>query len=143
MKEQDKIIEGVLKVLDWYSRLPVDFKDIETLIKAKRKLVGYSFTFSPIVAQCLESHKNTYSMRKFLIAEEQLKYIESGDSVAKSGLKAEVNKKDSRIQEAKNEALYQKFKGFQMAISGAISSMQQDISILRKELEDASIHNNG
>ena len=82
-------------------------------------------------------------MRKVLIAEEQLKYIESGDSVSKSELKAEVSKKDSRIQEAKNESIYQKMKGIQNAISDAISSMQQDISILRKELEESKIKDNG
>lgn len=141
--DSEKILEGVASVLHWYSSLSPDFKDINLLIKAKRKLVGYSYSFSPIVANCLEAHKNTYSMRKVLIAEEQLKYIESGDNVSKSGLKAEVSKKDSRIQEAKNEATYQKMKGFQGAISDAISSMQQDISILRKELDATKVHDNG
>ena len=58
-KEIDELIGGVQKVIGWYSS---DFGhgDIDYLIKAKRKLVGYSFRFSEVVGYALDEYNVNY-----------------------------------------------------------------------------------
>ena len=136
-QEIDELIGGVQKVITWYSSSDFGDTDIHYLIKAKRKLVGYSYRFSEIVGYALEVYNETYSYRKTSFANEKLQHIESGDSAAKAELKAELIISELRLAEGENEALYRKVKSYFDTMRDAITSITQDISILRKEYEDA------
>ena len=87
-KEIDELIGGVQKVIGWYSSSDFGHGDIDYLIKAKRKLVGYSFRFSELVGYALEEYNVSYASRKNELSIKKLKYIDSGDSAAKAELKA-------------------------------------------------------
>jgi len=142
-KEIDELIGGVQKVIDWYSSSDFGHGDIDYLIKAKRKLVGYSFRFSEVVGYALEEYNKGYNFRKRNLAESKLKYIDSGDTAGKSELKAELKAYKFRVNEGESEALYRKVKSYFDTMRDAITSITQDISILRKEYEDSRIHDNG
>ena len=139
--ELDNLIQGIEKVVSWYSGLGPDFKDGQMLTAAKRKLCGLSFRFSTLVGDALENYNNSYSFRKKHLAEKKLEYVESGDTIGKAEMKAELLNYKFRVDEGSNEALYRKVKLQFDICRDTISSMQQDLSILRKELEDAKVHN--
>ena len=141
-KEIDKLIEEIALIIKGYSSLDKDFKDINRLIVAKRLLVGYSFRFSEVVGYALDEYNVTYASRKTELANKKLKYIESGDSAGKAELKAELKNYQLRLAEGENEALYRKVKSYFDTMRDAITSITQDISILRKEYEDSRVHDN-
>jgi len=143
IKEIDELIGGVQKVIDWYSSSDFGHGDIDYLIKAKRKLVGYSFRFSEVVGYALEEYNVTYSSRKNELAVKKLKYIDSGDTAGKAELKAELKIYQLRLAEGETEALYRKVKSYFDTMRDAITSITQDISILRKEYEDSRNNDNG
>ena len=142
-KEIDELIGGVQKVIGWYSSSDFGHGDIDYLIKAKRKLVGYSFRFSELVGYALEEYNVSYASRKNELSIKKLKYIDSGDSAAKAELKAELKSYQLRLTEGESEALYRKVKSYFDTMRDAITSITQDISILRKEYEDTRVHDNG
>ncbi len=142
-KEIDKLIEEIALIIKGYSSLDKDFKDINRLIVAKRKLVGYSYRFSEVVGYALDEYNVTYASRKTELANKKLKYIEAGDTAGKAELKAELKNYQLRLAEGENEALYRKVKSYFDTMRDAITSITQDISILRKEYEDSKVHDNG
>ena len=142
-QEIDELIGGVQKVITWYSSSDFGDTDIHYLIKAKRKLVGYSYRFSEVVGYALDEYNVTYASRKTELANKKLKYIESGDTAGKAELKAELKNYQLRLAEGENEALYRKVKSYFDTMRDAITSITQDISILRKEYEDSKVHDNG
>ena len=142
-KEIDELIGGVQKVINWYSSSDFVHGDIDYLIKAKRKLVGYCFRFSEVVGYALDEYNVTYASRKNELANNKLKYIEAGDAAGKAELKAELKNYQLRLAEGENEALYRKVKSYFDTMRDAITSITQDISILRKEYEDSKVHDNG
>jgi len=142
-KEIDKLIEEIALIIKGYSSLDKDFKDINRLIVCKRLLVGYSFRFSEVVGYALDEYNVTYASRKTELANKKLKYIEAGDSAGKAELKAELKNYQLRLAEGENEALYRKVKSYFDTMRDAITSITQDISILRKEYEDSRVHDNG
>lgn len=142
-QEIDELIGGVQKVITWYSSSDFGDTDIHYLIKAKRKLVGYSFRFSEVVGYALDEYNVTYASRKTELANKKLKYIEEGDTAGKAELKAELKNYQLRLAEGENEALYRKVKSYFDTMRDAITSITQDISILRKEYEDSRVHDNG
>ena len=142
-KEIDELIGGVQKVIGWYSSSDFGHGDIDYLIKAKRKLVGYSFRFSEVVGYALDEYNVSYASRKNELSIKKLKYIDSGDSVSKAELKAELKSYQLRLTEGESEALYRKAKSYFDTMRDAITSITQDISILRKEYEDTRVHDNG
>ena len=142
-KEIDELIGGVQKVIGWYSSSDFGHGDIDYLIKAKRKLVGYSFRFSEVVGYALDEYNVSYASRKNELSIKKLKYIDSGDSVSKAELKAELKSYQLRLTEGESEALYRKVKSYFDTMRDAITSITQDISILRKEYEDTRVYDNG
>lgn len=140
-KEIDELIGGVQKVIGWYSSSDFGHGDIDYLIKAKRKLVGYSFRFSEVVGYALDEYNVNYASRKLELVSKKLRYIEEGDSVSKAELKAELKSYQLRLTEGESEALYRKVKSYFDTMRDAITSITQDISILRKEYEDTRVHN--
>ncbi len=142
-QEIDELIGGVQKVITWYSSSDFGDTDIHYLIKAKRKLVGYAYRFSEVVGYALDEYNVTYASRKTELANKKLKYIEEGDTAGKAELKAELKNYQLRLAEGENEALYRKVKSYFDTMRDAITSITQDISILRKEYEDSRVHDNG
>ncbi len=57
-----KLVEGIVKVISWYSQS--NSKDGELLTSAKQKLLGYSFTFSSAVGEALDTYNRAYAHRK-------------------------------------------------------------------------------
>jgi len=142
-KEIDEIIGGVQKVIGWYSSSDFRHGDIDYLIKAKRKLVGYSFRFSEVVGYALDEFNMSYNLRKKTMSVNKLKFMNDGDTAAKAEIKTEQNIYKFRVSEGENEALYRKVKSYFDTMRDAINSITQDISILRKEYEDSRVHDNG
>ena len=142
-QEIDELIGGVQKVITWYSSSDFGDTDIHYLIKAKRKLVGYSYRFSEVVGYALDEYNITYASRKLELSSKKLRYIEEGDTAGKAELKAELKNYQLRLAEGENEALYRKVKSYFDTMRDAITSITQDISILRKEYEDSKVHDNG
>jgi len=142
-QEIDELIGGVQKVITWYSSSDFGDSDIHYLIKAKRKLVGYSYRFSEVVGYALDEYNATYASRKLELANKKLRYIEEGDTAGKAELKAELKNYQLRVAEGVDEALYRKVKSYFDTMRDAITSITQDISILRKEYEDSKVHDNG
>jgi hypothetical protein len=143
MNELEELTKGIEGVLSLYSSLGKDFKDIDRLIVAKRKLSGYVYRFSVLVADALDLYNSSYASRKKVYAEETLKLIESGSTIKKAELTVELKHYKNRIEEGKAEAMYRKFKSQYDSLRDTMQSIQQDISTLKMELKDASIHNNG
>ena len=140
-KELDSLIEGISKVISWYSSNT--HKDGELLTSAKQKLCGYSFTFSTLVGDALSEYNKAYNFRKRNLATKKLEYIKDGETAGKAEMKAELKNYAFRVDEGEAEALYRKVKSQFDIMRDIISSMQQDLSILRKEKEDAKVYNNG
>ena len=134
-KELEILIEGISKVVSWYSSN--SHKDGELLTSAKQKLCGYSFTFSTLVGDALSEYNKAYNFRKRNLATKKLEYIKDGETAGKAEMKAELKNYVFRVDEGEAEALYRKVKSQFDIMRDIISSMQQDLSILRKEKEDA------
>ena len=136
-KELETLTKGISKVVSWYS---FSVKDGDLLTSAKQKLIGYSFRFSVLVGDALAEYNKAYNFRKRNLAEKKLEYIQEGNTAAKADLKAELKNYVFRVDEGEAEALYRRVKSQFDLMRDTISSMQQDISTLRKEKEDAKIH---
>ncbi len=136
-KELEELTKGIEGILALYSGLGKDFKDIDRLIVAKRKLSGYLYRFSVLVGDALEQYNVNYANRKSLTAEKILNYVSSGDAQFKATMKAEVELKDVRLLEASSEAVYRRVKSQYDSLRDTLSSIQQDISTLKMELSDA------
>ena len=142
-KDLEELTKGLEGVLSLYSSLGSDFKDINRLIVAKRKLSGYMYRFSVLVGEALEGFNTSYSMRKKVYAEETLKLIESGSTIKKSELTVELKFYNLRIEESKSEAFYRRIKCQYDSLRDTMNSIQQDVSTLKMELNESKIHNNG
>ena len=139
-KELEELTKGIEGILALYSGLGKDFKDIDRLIVAKRKLSGYLYRFSVLVGDALDQYNVNYANRKSLTAEKILNYVSSGDAQFKATMKAEIDLKDIRLLEASSEAVYRRIKSQYDSIRDTLSSIQQDISTLKMELSDTKIH---
>ena len=137
-KELETLTKGISKVISWYS---LGNKDGDLLTSAKQKLIGYSFRFSVLVGEALGEYNKAYNFRKRNLALKKLEYIQEGDTAAKADLKAELKNYVFRVDEGEAESVYRKVKSQFDLMRDTISSMQQDISTLRKEKEYAEIHN--
>lgn len=126
-----KLVDDISKVISWYSQSNTDNGDF--LASAKRKLLGYSFTFSSAVGDALESYNKAYAHRKSETAKKVLEYVSNGDAQFKASMKAEIDVKDMRLVEAGYESLYRRLKGQQEAINNTIASIMQDIKNLERE----------
>ena len=140
-KEIDELIKEIALIIKGYSSLDENFKDIAKLINAKRLLVGYSFRFSEVVGYALDEYNKGYNFRKRNTAESKLIFMKDGDTASKAELKSELKAYKFRVDEGESEALYRKVKSYFDTMRDAITSITQDISILRKEYEDSRIHN--
>ena len=136
-KELEELTKGIEGILALYSGLGKDFKDIDRLIVAKRKLSGYLYRFSVLVGDALDQYNVNYANRKSLTAEKILNYVSSGDAQFKATMKAEVELKDIRLLEASSEAVYRRVKSQYDSLRDTLSSIQQDISTLKMELSEA------
>lgn len=132
-KELEKLVEGIVKIISWYSQS--NSKDGDFLASAKRKLLGYSFTFSNVVGDTLNAYNKAYANRKAETAKKVLEYVSNGDAQFKASMKAEVDVKDMRLLEAGYESMYRRLKGQQEAINNTIASIMQDIKRLETELK--------
>tara|TARA_R110002012_G_scaffold87820_1_gene216943 strand:+ start:1506 stop:1937 length:432 start_codon:yes stop_codon:yes gene_type:complete len=139
-KELEELTKGIEGILTLYSGLGKDFKDIDRLIVAKRKLSGYLYRFSVLVGDALEQYNVNYANRKSLTAEKILDYVFSGDAQFKASMKAEVDLKDVRLLEASSEAVYRRVKSQYDSLRDTLNSIQQDISTLKMELSESKIH---
>ena len=139
-QELEELTKGIEGILALYSGLGKDFKDIDRLIVAKRKLSGYLYRFSVLVGDALEQYNVNYANRKSLTAEKILNYVSSGDAQFKASMRAEVDLKDIRLLEASSEAVYRRVKSQYDSLRDILSSIQQDISTLKMELSEAKIH---
>lgn len=142
-KEIDELIKEIALIIKGYSSLDENFKDITRLINAKRLLVGYLFRFSEVVGYALDEYNKGYNFRKRNTAESKLIFMKDGDTASKAELKAELKAYKFRVDEGESEALYRKVKSYFDTMRDAITSLTQDISILRKEYEDSRVHDNG
>lgn len=140
-KEIDKLVNEIGGVIALYSCQDKPIKDITRLINAKRLLVGYSFRFSEVVGYALDEYNKGYNFRKRNTAESKLIFMKDGDTASKAELKSELKAYKFRVDEGESEALYRKVKSYFDTMRDAITSITQDISILRKEYEDSRIHN--
>lgn len=131
----ESYINEMSALLSFYAGLPADFNDIDRLLVAKRKLTHYAFYWSTEVGKALELYNSIYAERKTFMSKMVLNEVRGGDSISKATHKAEVESEDMRQNEAKAEALYRQYKGYQDAISQAIQSIMQDISYLKQEKE--------
>jgi len=139
-QELEELTKGIEGILALYSGLGKDFKDIDRLIVAKRKLSGYLYRFSVLVGDALEQYNVNYANRKILTAEKILNYVSSGDAQFKATMKAEVDLKHVRLLEASSEAVYRRIKSQYDSLRDTLSSIQQDISTLKMELSESKIH---
>jgi hypothetical protein len=143
MSEIEELTNSISKVLSWYSSIPKDFNDIDTLISAKRKLSGLIYRFSVLVGEALEEYNNSYAFRKRHHAQEMLKCVEAGMTLGKAELNVELKAYKFRVDEGANESMYRRLKGQFDSLRDTMSSMQQDLSILKMERNESKIHNNG
>jgi len=128
-----KLVDDISKVIIWYSQSNSDNGDF--LASAKRKLLGYSFTFSTAVGDALDSYNKAYAHRKAETAKKVLEYVSNGDAQFKASMKAEIDVKDMRLVESGYESLYRRLKGQQEAINNTIASIMQDLKRLENEFK--------
>ena len=140
-KELEQLTKGIEGILTLYSNLGADFKDIDRLIVAKRKLCGYMYRFSVLVGDALNEYNNSYAFRKRHLADKKLEYIKQGDTIGKAELKAELLNYKFRVDEGENEALYRRVKSQYDSLRDILSSLQQDIATLKMEMNE--VRNNG
>ena len=140
-KELEQLTKGIEGILTLYSNLGADFKDIDRLIVAKRKLCGYMYRFSVLVGDALNEYNNSYAFRKRHLADKKLEYIKHGDTIGKAELKAELLNYKFRVDEGENEALYRRVKSQYDSLRDTLSSLQQDIATLKMEMNE--VRNNG
>lgn len=130
--ELSKKIGGIIEL---YSNLGDDFKDIDRLIVAKRKLSGYMYRFSVLVGDALGEYNRNYANRKSSTAKKVLEYISNGETQFKATMRAEVDLKDVRLLEANSEAVYRRIKSQYDSLRDTLSSISQDIATLKNEIK--------
>lgn len=135
MNELEQLTEGISKILSWYSSS--NSRDGDLLTSAKQKLCGYSFRFSVIVGDTLDSYRRAYSHRKSETAKKVMEYVKDGDAQFKATMKSEIDVKDMRLVESSYESMYRRVKSQFDIMRDTISSMQQDISTLKAERNES------
>lgn len=140
-KELDFLNNEIGGLISAYSSLGSDFKDIDRLIVAKRKLSGYIYRFSVLVGESLEDYNNASSDRKVFLAQRQLEILNNGSTQFKANLMAEAESIELRKIENISEAIYRRVKSQFDSCSDILQSIMQDISTLKKELENVKSDN--
>lgn len=134
-KELEQLTNGIGGIIALYSNLGDDFKDIDRLIVAKRKLSGYMYRFSVLVGDALGEYNRNYANRKSSTAKKVLEYISNGETQFKATMRAEVDLKDVRLLEANSEAVYRRIKSQYDSLRDTLSSISQDIATLKNEIK--------
>ena len=132
-----ELTKQIEKIINLYSNLDSDFKDINRLITAKRKLTGYLYRFSVLVGDSLKDYNDSYANRKSLTAQKVLDCIKNGETQFKASLKAEIELKDIRLLEAKHESIYRRIKSQYDSLRDTLQSITQDIATLKNELKSS------
>jgi len=142
-KEIEQLTKEIEAILGLYSNLDADFKDIDRLITAKRKLCSYAYRFSVIVGEALEAYNLTYCNRKKVFSGEVLALIEQGSPTNKANLTVELKQYMLRVNEARSEAVYRRLKAQYDVLRDTINSITQDISTIKNQLNDSRNNDNG
>jgi hypothetical protein len=138
----ENTLNRVNKILKWYYLIPQDYADIDTLLYNRKQLSIESVKLALIVGEFKAEYDSTYFKRKvaFSKAFEQIKATSTEkitDSVAIH--KANIEIEPIEDIEKSLSGQFEKGKMILKQVNEVLSSMQQQLSYLKKEKETVNI----
>jgi hypothetical protein len=138
----EKTLSRITKILNWYYQTPKDYADIDTMLYNRKQLSVESVALAVIVGEFKAEYDSTYFKRKvaFSKAFEQIKSTATEkitDSVAVH--KANIEIEPIEDIEKNLSGQFEKGKMILKQVNEVLSSMQQQLSYLKKEKETVNI----
>jgi len=122
----------IRKIVEWYRNLPNDFLGLNDLLHQRQKLVGYNVT----LGSELGYQRKLYSLSKAVYEKKryqlQVKFKSEGVGNSETISRANSSKEYTNQQESEGE--YYRLLYFSKSIEQTLSSMSQQIAVLREEL---------
>ena len=136
MKDLQETVNKIDEIVSWWLNLEKGYTNISHLDEIHRKLSGYYFYLSEIVADSYKDYLFSYIHKKVGLAKRQQGLIESGDSVTKAKEIAPLHEEMLLMDEAEAEANYNALKLKLNAVSKVLEAIRQRISNLKTELNN-------
>lgn len=133
MSAEQSTIERIVKVVNWYHKIPADFNDVELLTNASRKLACLLFDYSGEVGDMYKLAKGTEYARKVAYEKERLSLIGKGKSAAAAEIEARAGIDQQMFAETCADS---DFRSAQMQLSAArdvLEAIRQHIASLKME----------
>lgn len=126
-------LDKIHMIVDRYSKLQADFRDIDTLTTWNRKLACCLFDYAGEVGDLYKEAKGSEYARRTAYERERLRLIGEGKSAAAADIEAKAAIENALLQEVATDADY---RAAQMQLSAArdvLEAMRQHISSLKQE----------
>lgn len=129
MTNQD--FHTIQTIIDWYSSLPAGFNDLESLLKARRRLASLSFVLADYVGGKAQEAKTAVALRKIEFTKAKDRSEASSDAAKTAD--AETKIIEQRKREGETEGAYIAAKLYIESVRDVLNSMAGDINHLISE----------
>jgi hypothetical protein len=127
-------LDNLQNIVDWYHGIPIDFLGINELMNQRRKLVTWFYYFNVAVGEFRQTKGDVEADYNEKLADAVA--FELSDShkhnQAEAKAKSQLSYLNEGLERAKSN--YYRLKDQQEAISKVLDAMQQDIAVIREEL---------
>ena len=130
-----RCLEEIKKAIKWYYDLPNDYRNVELLMAARRKLSVHAFELSDITGDTKISLDNMYAERKIEHARSKVALM-AGTTAAAAESKAIIENKERIKQEKEYEGLYSRCRLLLVQTNEVLNCLNQHISLLKMEKDE-------
>ena len=129
-----KLTEEITDIINTYHATTIEAHNLAYLMGMRKELSIKAFELGKVVSNYKYHKEVTTAQRKSLYAKKKLYYL-SGATLGKAELLAEEQIEEIRLKEAKYDGLYTGCRIVLEQTSEVITSILQDISVLRLEMK--------
>lgn len=133
------MIEEINQIIDWYSKLPVGYNDVNELMYVRQRLTGYLFSYANELGELRKSWNKSQSITENARVKIQARELHQGIGKAEIFSKANTTKEYEIEKEL--EGAYYSHKENVEAIKEVLNSLNQSIAIARDEYSRKNFQN--
>ncbi len=131
-----KCLDNIKKAVKWYYDLPSDYRNVELLMDARKRIAAHAFELADITGDLKKSLDNTYADRKIAQSKTKLELMEGKLSGIHAEAKATVEIKELIKEEKNYEGLYGRCRLLLTQANEVLGCLNQHISLLKNEKND-------
>ncbi len=131
----EKQLNDIIKVIDWYLKLPNDYNGVNDLMNARRKLSAFIFNFSNlVVAPVAQEWKDAQAITENKKYQLRVQWGAKGSETSARSI-SKANTSTELSEEKRLEGLYISARHREQSMYKVLDAMNQHISHLKEELK--------